>query len=173
VVSVRPAPLLANLPLIQGLDFSKESPLHTIAGVDYSVTNSFDWRSVVGVPSGGAELKSINAIDLSPCLKSVTYVNTAFSSVADNHPLYFYENAAADDDWEVYSNVRLSEYGNPVRIVQSVLNNNFFDSEDQKDLLFIKFFDSNSIIVEKPEENLDFVVVKQKRYKRKQNISTY
>lgn len=69
--------------------------------------------------------------------------------------------------------MRLSEYGNPVRVVQSVLNNNFFDSEGQKDLLFIKFFDSNSIIVEKPEENLDFVVVKQKRYKRKQNISTY
>jgi hypothetical protein len=85
----------------------------------------------------------------------------------------FYENNTLDDDWEVYSNLRASEFVNPIRFTSSLINQQFVDNKLMSNLLFIKFYDANDIIIEKPEENIDFVVIKQKRYKRKQNINNY
>jgi hypothetical protein len=73
----------------------------------------------------------------------------------------------------VYSNVQASEFKTPVRFFAHYTNQQFFDALKIQDLVSVKFFDSNNTIVEKPEENVDFVVIKQKRYKRKQNISNY
>lgn len=108
-----------------------------------------------------------------PVLKSLDYIPSGGLSNNTNKSLYFYENATVDDDWEVYSNLRISEYMNPVRISPNVLNQHYQSTQHQNCLVLLKFYDSNSSIVEKPEENTDFVVVKQKRYKRKQGIGTY
>lgn len=88
-----------------------------------------------------------------------------------NKNQYFYENASLDDVWEVYSNVHIYDATQPIRFLLAPIKHNYYN--DFKNLFKIKFLDSNEIIVEKPEENVEFLVTKQKRYKRKQNISNY
>ena len=83
----------------------------------------------------------------------------------------FYENAALDDSWEVYSNVLIQDAPQPFRLLPTVQTHN--KSTDFFSLITPRMVDSNDAVVEKPEENIEFLVIKQKRYKRKQNISYY
>jgi hypothetical protein len=106
--------------------------------------------------------------------RTVEYSPLSILSQTDaQNNLSFYENNALDDDWEVYSNLRVSELVNPVRFTPTLINQHFYDNQKTSELVFVKFFDVNDAIVEKPEENIDFMVIKQKRYKRKQNINNY
>lgn len=112
--------------------------------------------------------------DWSGLSRTVEYYPLSILSQTDaQNNLSFYENNALDDDWEVYSNLRVSELVNPVRFTPTLINQHFYDNQKTSELVFVKFFDVNDAIVEKPEENIDFMVIKQKRYKRKQNINNY
>lgn len=107
-------------------------------------------------------------------LKNVSYNLCGVAATPNTQAsLYFYDNVALDDAWEVYSNTQVSEVVNPVRFFAHYTNQQYFDTVSTQDLVGLKFFDSNNAVVEKPEENIDFVVIKQKRYKRKQNINNY
>jgi len=104
--------------------------------------------------------------------------NSAFGQIKNNLSkgnLYFYENQTLDDEWEVYSSVKLNDSENPVRILPEIINQQFLSPNPQKEgkIINIRFIDSTNLITEKPDENVDFLVVKQKRYKRKQNINKY
>jgi len=148
-------------------------------------TGSLYTGALEQLPNSDTYLTFSNTNNKSNLTKGLTYVEWALLSKqvdyrkvgggfsAVNNSLYFYENAAADDDWEVYSNLRVSEYNNPIRFLQTNLNNYFYDNTANKSFILVKFKDLNSLVVEKPEENLDFIVVKQKRYKRKQSIGAY
>lgn len=99
--------------------------------------------------------------------------STKVSNIFLKNPyaLFFYENQTLDDTWEVYSNVLVYDVGQPFRILPMIAKNNNIDNSSC--LFFTRFFDSNELVVEKPEENIEFLVIKQKRYKRKQNINKY
>jgi len=84
--------------------------------------------------------------------------------------MQFFDNIAVEDDWEVYSNIRILESETPVRLLKTVLNQINKQTTANSKLFKFKFNDSNESIVEKPEENIDFLVIKQKRYKIKQSI---
>lgn len=86
--------------------------------------------------------------------------------------LSFYENSALDDSWEVYSNVLVQDASQPFRLLPTVQTHNNQTSE-YFSLITPRLVDANDVVVEKPEENIEFLVIKQKRYKRKQNINYY
>ena len=86
-----------------------------------------------------------------------------------NNTTNFYDNVALDDEWEVYSNLRAFEGEKSVRITPNIINLNTL-AENQFKFFSLKFFDSSEKIIIKPEENVEFLVVKQKRYKRKQGF---
>lgn len=87
------------------------------------------------------------------------------------HSLSFYENSALDDSWEVYSNILVQDSYQPFRLLPTVQTHN--NQAERFNIITPRLVDANDVIVEKPEENVEFLVIKQKRYKRKQNISMY
>lgn len=100
--------------------------------------------------------------------------------INSNNPntLNFYENNALDDEWEVYSNLKINEATKAVYLTQTQLNDFnikqlVVENTSEKNLIKLNFVNSNETVVEKPEENVDFLVVKQKRYKRKQSFKNY
>lgn len=131
---------------------------------------------VVNVNTGELEQPASKGLVKTPwsgVLKPVAYLPGQPFLNLNVNSLYFYENVAIEDDWEVYSNTRASEFSKPVSFTPSVLNQHFYDLTNDKSLILLKFHDDNLSVVEKPEENIDYVVVKQKRYKRKQGIGAY
>ncbi len=104
-------------------------------------------------------------------LKHTQEVNILKSLINTYKNLNYYENNTLDDEWEVYSNVRVNESETPTQLKMTTLNQQ--NLTKKINILKYNFIDSNELVSEKPMENVDFLVVKQKRYKKKQNIQKY
>lgn len=104
-------------------------------------------------------------------LESLVATSNIISSGEQVSNVVFYENSALDDSWEVYSNVLVQDASTPFRLLPAIQSNN--KQADYFGIITPQLIEANDVIVEKPEENIEFLVIKQKRYKRKQNISYY
>lgn len=72
----------------------------------------------------------------------------------------------------MYSNLITNESLYPIKLINLKINSDKF-KENYKEFFRIKTIDSNELVAPKIDENVDFLVVKQKRYKRKQAIRSY
>lgn len=84
---------------------------------------------------------------------------------------YHYESEAIEDTWDVKTNARVSKSTGPFRVIKPVITN--YNFKKISEIISYRFFDSNNKIIQKPDSaDANFLVIKQKRYKKKQKILT-
>lgn len=87
----------------------------------------------------------------------------------NNNKNFYYEAEAIDDTWDVKTNARVSRNTGPFRIIKPVITN--YNFRKISEIISYRFFDSNNKIIQKPDSaDSNFLVIKQKRYKKKQKI---
>lgn len=77
-----------------------------------------------------------------------------------------YDYIDLENEWDIEHNIKKKTAVGPLRI----LKNTLFTEEDASVMLKFRFFDANNELEEHLPANSDFLVLKQKRYKRKQAI---
>jgi hypothetical protein len=77
-----------------------------------------------------------------------------------------YDYIDLENEWDIEHNIKKKTSTGPLRIVKNTL----FTEEDAAIMLKFRFFDINNELEEHLPANSDFLVLKQKRYKRKQAI---
>jgi hypothetical protein len=79
-----------------------------------------------------------------------------------------YEYLDLENEWDIEHNIKKKSAIGPARLIKYTLGTNADLSN--VDLLRFRFFDENDTLEEKLPANDNFLVMKQKRYKRKQLI---